>query len=135
MLSDNSVGIKYNDLSNILLHADGEKIQYLDKNFHETLCSVENYPSKIKEMVSQVDHCRKLMNNNIIEAQQSMSSCGLRHLMLTSAQIGSSAVLNRGDDISRLPILQRWFKSGRAIFFWLSDECMQINWFEVSHNS
>ena len=55
MLSDNCDSIKYNDLSNILLYADGEKIQYLYKNFHERLCSVANDPSKIKEMVSQVD--------------------------------------------------------------------------------
>ena len=113
-LSDNSVGIQFNDLSNILLHADGEKIQYFDNSFHETFCSVKNHPSKLKEMVSQVSHCRKFMKENLIEA-------------------GSSAVRNHGDDISRLPVLQRWFKTGRAICLWLSDGCMQINWFEVSH--
>ena len=101
-------------MSNILLHADGEKIQFFDNNFHETFCCVKNHPPKLKEMVLQVTHCRKFMKENLIEA-------------------GSSAVRNHGDDISRLPILLRWFKTGRAICLWLSDGCMQINWFKVSH--
>ena len=97
-----------------MLHADGEKIQYFDKNFRETFCSVGNHPSTLKERVSAVNHCRKYMKENLVEA-------------------GSSAIRNRSDDISRLPVLQRWFKTGRAICLWLSDGCMQINWYEVSH--
>ena len=108
------MGIQFNNLSNILLHADGEKIQFFDNKFQETFCHVNDHPLKLKKMVLQVSHCRKFMKENLIEA-------------------GSSSVRNRGDDISRLPVLQRWFKTGRAICFWLSDGCMQINWFEVCH--
>ena len=114
-LNDDSVGIRFNDSGNILLHADCEKIQYFDSNFKETFCSVQDHPTKLAEKVTAVNHCRKFMKENLIAA-------------------GSSAVRQCGDDLSRLPVLQTWFKTGRAICFWFSDGCMQINWIEVRYS-
>jgi len=110
-LCDNSVGVLYNDSTRIVLHEDGDKLQYVDKDFRETFCTVRDHPSELKKKVSLVDYFRKYMNEHLLKA-------------------GASAAPKEGDDISRLPVLRTWFRTRSAICLWLSDGCMQINWFE-----
>lgn len=110
-LCDNSVGVLYNDSTRIVLHQDGDKLQYVDKDCLEKFCSVTNHPIELKKKVSLVDYFRKYMNEHLLKA-------------------GSQAAPKEGDDICRLPMLRTWFRTRSAICLWLSDGCMQINWFE-----
>lgn len=66
-LCDNSVGVLYNDSTRIVLHEDGDKLQYVDKDFRETFCTVGDHPSELKKKVSLVDYFRKYMNEHLLK--------------------------------------------------------------------
>ena len=51
--------------------------------------------------------------------------------LIHKLKAGSQAAPQNGDDISRLPVLQKWIRTQSAICMLLTDGCMQINWFEV----
>ena len=68
-LCDNSVGVLYNDSTRIVLHEDGDKLQYVDKDFRETFCTVRDHPSELKKKVSLVDYFRKYMNEHLLKVR------------------------------------------------------------------
>ena len=68
-LCDNSVGVLYNDSTRIVLHEDGDKLQYVDKDFRETFCTVREHPSELKKKVSLVDYFRKYMNEHLLKVK------------------------------------------------------------------
>jgi len=113
-LCDNSVGVLYNDSTRIILHENGEQLQYLAKDHTETMCTMTNYPTDLKKKVALVNYFRKYMNEHLLKA-------------------GAAAAPSEGDSLARLPYLRTWFRTRSAICLWLSNGSIQINWFE-SHD-
>jgi len=113
-LSDNSVGVLYNDSTRIVLHQNGEQLTYLDKEYKETVCRKTDYPADLKKKVSLIEYFRKYMTEHLLKA-------------------GAAAAPREGDELARLPHLRTWFRTRSAICLWLSNGTMQINWFE-SHD-
>ena len=68
-MCDNSVGVLYNDSTRIVLHQDGDKLQYVDKECKETFCSVSQHPADLKKKVSLVDYFRKYMNEHLLKVK------------------------------------------------------------------
>lgn len=110
-LSDNSVGVLYNDSTRIVLHQNGEQLTYLDKEYMETVCKKTDYPQELKKKVSLIEYFRKYMTEHLLKA-------------------GAAAAPRDGDELARLPHLRTWFRTRSAICLWLSNGTMQINWFE-----
>ena len=66
-LCDNSVGVLYNDSTRIILHENGEQLQYLAKDHTETMCTMTNYPTDLKKKVALVNYFRKYMNEHLLK--------------------------------------------------------------------
>jgi len=68
-LSDNSVGVLYNDSTRIVLHQNGEQLTYLDKEYVETVCRKTDYPSELKKKVSLIEYFRKYMTEHLLKVR------------------------------------------------------------------
>jgi len=113
-LCDNSVGVLYNDSTRIILHENGDQLQYLSKEMQEIMCTMSTYSADMKKKVALVNYFRKYMNEHLLKA-------------------GAAAAPTEGDPLARLPFLRTWFRTRSAICLWLSNGSIQINWFE-SHD-
>ena len=69
MLSDDSIGVLYNDSTRMILHQNGEQLTYMDKDFHETVFPKSNYPAELKKKVSLIDYFRKYMNEHLLKVK------------------------------------------------------------------
>ncbi|CBY08321.1 unnamed protein product [Oikopleura dioica] len=110
-LCDNSVGVLYNDQTRMILHEDGEQVQYLTKNMKEEMFRLSADKPQLKKKVSLVNYFKKYMNEHLLKA-------------------GAGVAPKEPDQLVRLPFLQTWFRTRRAICLWLSNGSIQINWFE-----
>ena len=66
-LSDNSVGVLYNDSTRIVLHQNGEQLTYLDKEYKEQVCKKTDYPPELKKKVSLIEYFRKYMTEHLLK--------------------------------------------------------------------
>eukprot|EP00118_Oscarella_pearsei_P026386 m.309833 g.309833 ORF g.309833 m.309833 type:complete len:600 (+) comp48146_c0_seq1:94-1893(+) len=109
-LSDNSVGVLFNDNTRILLAADGQNLQYIDREGHEEFHLLCERPDHLKKKVTLLDYFSNYMSE---------------HLLKTGAAMGPK----EGDEIARLPHLRSWFRTRNAIIMHLSLGIFQINFF------
>ena len=64
----------YNDSTRMILHENGEQVQYLNKEMKEEMCLIDKYPSELKKKVSLITYFRKYMNDHLLKV-----SIGLIH--------------------------------------------------------
>lgn len=50
-LCDNSVGVLFNDYTRLIMYADGDSLQYIDKTATESYTSVRSFPSTLNKKV------------------------------------------------------------------------------------
>ncbi|XP_006810544.1 serine/threonine-protein kinase PLK1-like, partial [Neolamprologus brichardi] len=48
-LCDNSVGVLFNDYTRLIMYADGDSLQYIDKTATESYMSVRSFPSTLNK--------------------------------------------------------------------------------------
>lgn len=104
-LCDNSIGVLFNDYTRILLMADENGLQYVDKNNEEKFNTMANYPETLHKKVTLLRYFKNYMNE---------------HLLKT----GERAVDE--DNMTRLPYLQNWFRTRSAIVFMLNNGTVQV---------
>lgn len=73
---------------------------------------MSNTPPAVEKKVTLMRYFRQYMHKHLMSAGQSM--------------------VRKGDELSRLPQLQVWFRTTSAIVFMIADGTMQVNFFEVS---
>ena len=66
-LCDNSVGVLYNDSTRMILHENGEQVQYLNKEMKEEMCFIDRYPTELKKKISLIQYFRKYMNDHLLK--------------------------------------------------------------------
>ena len=69
MLCDNSVGVLYNDSTRMILHANGEQVQYLHKDMREEMATIGVHPSEMQKKISLIKYFRKYMNDHLLKVQ------------------------------------------------------------------
>ena len=67
MLCDNSVGVLYNDSTRMILHENGEQVQYLHKDMREEMCTIGVHPSEMQKKISLIKYFRKYMNDHLLK--------------------------------------------------------------------
>lgn len=50
-LCDNSVGVLFNDYTRLIMYADGDSLQYIDKMAAESYLNVRSYPPTLNKKV------------------------------------------------------------------------------------
>lgn len=108
-LCDNSIGVLFNDYSRIVLMADENNLQYIERSGEEQYHNLKAYPQTMTKKITLLKYFRNYMNE---------------HLLKTGEKSPES------DDLTRLPYLKTWFRTRNAIVFVLTNGTVQV-WFQV----
>nr|XP_006811786.1 PREDICTED: serine/threonine-protein kinase PLK1 isoform X2 [Saccoglossus kowalevskii] len=111
MLSDDSVGVRYNDSTKLLLYANGDTLQYIEKDGGESYYQLKTFPETLTKKVTLLKYFRNYMNENLSKA-------------------GAQMTPRDGDEMIRLPFLNAWFRTRSAIILHLSNGLLQVNFFQ-----
>jgi len=110
-LSDNSVGVLFNDQTRLLLLADGDNLEYIERSGSESYHTLRNFPDHLTKKVTLLKYFRNYM---------------VEHLLRAGGQVQPKAE----DDMVRLPFLRSWFRTRSAIVLHLSNGTLQVNFFQ-----
>ncbi|KRZ97327.1 Serine/threonine-protein kinase PLK1 [Trichinella sp. T8] len=111
-LSDNSVGVMFNDKTKLVLHADERliQLQFIQFNDEEVYCTTENFPEFLKKKVTLMKYFKSYMHEHLLKA-------------------GAHKAPSAGDELARLPSLRDWFRTRSCIVFLLNNGTVQVNFF------
>jgi len=110
-LSDNSVGVLFNDQTRLLLLADGDNLEYIERSGSESYHTLRLFPEGLTKKVTLLKYFRNYM---------------VEHLLRAGGQVQPKAE----DDMVRLPFLRSWFRTRSAIVLHLSNGTLQVNFFQ-----
>ncbi|XP_043945167.1 serine/threonine-protein kinase PLK1 [Protopterus annectens] len=110
-LCDNSVGVLFNDSTRLIMYADGDSLQYIERNNSESYFSVRIYPPTLNKKITLLKYFRNYMSEHLLKA-------------------GANITPREGDELARLPYLRTWFRTRSAIVLHLSNGTVQINFFQ-----
>ncbi|XP_048728781.1 serine/threonine-protein kinase PLK1-like [Ostrea edulis] len=110
-LCDNSVGVLFNDSTRLILLANGENVQYIERDGTEHYHTLKVFPETQTKKVTLLKYFRNYMNEHLLKA-------------------GANMTPREGDDMTRLPFLRHWFRTRSAIVLHLSNGTLQINFFQ-----
>jgi len=113
-LCDNSVGVYFNDATRIVLLADGHNLQYIERNGTESYYTFDKYPENLFKKITLLKYFRNYMNEHLLKLEKANDNGETR----------------KEDDITRLPYLNNWFRTRSAIVFHLTNDTVQINFFQ-----
>jgi len=110
-LNDESIGVVFNDLTKLLLLADGLNIHYIDYEGNEHYYTLNEFPSSVEKKVKLLNYFRNYMKEHLLKA-------------------GANMEVKDEDMLSRIPALKTWFRTSRAVVMHLTNGTMQINFFK-----
>lgn len=110
-LCDNSVGVLFNDYTRLIMYADGDSLQYIDKMAAESYLNVRTYPQTLNKKITLLKYFRNYMSEHLLKA-------------------GANIARREGDELARLPYLSVWFRTKSAIVLHLTNGTVQINFFK-----
>ncbi|XP_054848719.1 serine/threonine-protein kinase PLK1-like [Eublepharis macularius] len=110
-LCDNSVGMRYNDSTCLIMYNDGDSLQYIEQNGSETYFNMESYPDTFNKKITLLKYFQNYMSEHLLKA-------------------GANITPREGDELARLPYLRTWFRTRSAIILHLSNGTVQLNFFE-----
>jgi len=110
-LNDDSIGVVFNDLTKLLLLADGTNIHYIDYDQVEHYYTLNEFPATVEKKVKLLNYFRNYMRDHLLKA-------------------GANMEVREEDQLSRIPALKTWFRTSRAVVMHLTNGTMQINFFK-----
>ncbi|XP_077575861.1 serine/threonine-protein kinase PLK1 [Stigmatopora nigra] len=110
-LCDNSVGVLFNDYTRLIMYADGDSLQYINKKDEESYMSTATFPPALNKKITLLKYFRNYMSEHLLKA-------------------GANMARREGDELARLPYLSLWFRTKSAIVLHLSNGTVQINFFQ-----
>jgi len=108
-LCDNSIGVLFNDFTRIVLMADENNLQYIERDGRESYCSMKKYSADMTKKITLLRYFKNYMQE---------------HLLKTGEKAPEE------DEMTRLPYLLHWFRTRNAIVFMLNDGTVQVNFFQ-----
>ncbi|QQP34719.1 Serine/threonine-protein kinase PLK, partial [Caligus rogercresseyi] len=101
-LSDDSIGVVFNDLTKLLLFQTEGKhdfnIHYIDYGGVEHYYTIQEFPSSVEKKVKLLNYFRAYMKEHLLKA---------------------------GDELSRIPFMKTWFRTSRAVVMHLTNGTVQ----------
>jgi len=110
-LNDDSIGVVFNDLTKLLLLADGQNIHYIDFESTEHYYTMNEFPCTVEKKVKLLNYFRNYMKEHLLKA-------------------GANMEVREEDQLSRIPALKTWFRTSRAVVMHLTNGTMQIDFFK-----
>lgn len=109
-LCENSIGVFFNDITHLILLADGKTMQYIDKT-SEQYYSIDDCPKEMSKKLTLLNYFNTYMNENLLTA-------------------GENAKPREGDEMTQVPHLRAWLRTKSAIIFHLTNGTFQANFFK-----
>ncbi|WAR23042.1 PLK1-like protein, partial [Mya arenaria] len=111
-LSNDSMGVLFNDTSRIILSLDGKSVQYYDMTGRLNAFNADNPPDDLEKKTTLLMYFAKYMDEHLIQG-------------------GNLECSKDSDDISVGSLcLKKWFRTAKAIVLYLSDGTLQVNFFD-----
>lgn len=110
-LSDNSVGVLFNDSTRLILTTNGENVQYIERDGTEHFHTLKAFPDTLTKKMTLLKYFRNYMSEHLLKA-------------------GANMQPREGEEMTRLPFLRTWFRTRSAIVLHLSNGTLQINFFQ-----
>ena len=136
-LSDDTIGVIFNDLTKLLLLVDGKydflytwflvpfyefiliiinisrTIQYVERSGAEHYHTMDQHPPLLSKKVKLLAYFRSYMQEHLIKT-------------------GASVAPRDGDEHLRLPFLRQWFRTSRAVVMHLTSGTLQVTYLFIS---
>eukprot|EP00042_Codosiga_hollandica_P041887 m.378083 g.378083 ORF g.378083 m.378083 type:complete len:673 (+) comp56194_c0_seq6:68-2086(+) len=112
-LTNGSVGVLFNDGTKMVLAPDQNNIEFIDRDSlgaDTTLMTMTAFPDSMSKKVTLLKYFKNYMS---------------LHLLASGTQTKKSA-----DATGNLPHVKKWIRTKHAIGFRLSNQCIQINFFD-----
>ncbi|KAJ3657246.1 hypothetical protein Zmor_016258 [Zophobas morio] len=106
-LSDEGVGVMFNDTTKLIMLPNGINVHYIDKNGKESYMTMESYPRELDKKMKLLSYFSRYMRE---------------HLIMTGA-----SVVREVDSMSRTPHLHQWCRSTSGVLMQLSNGTVQMN--------
>lgn len=106
-LSDESVGVMFNDTTRLVMLSNAINVQYVDKNGDESYMTIDTYPKEYEKKMKLLSYFSRYMRE---------------HLIKTGA-----GVVKELDTMSRTPHLHQWCRSTSGVLMQLNSGTLQMN--------
>ncbi|KAJ8940046.1 hypothetical protein NQ314_010878 [Rhamnusium bicolor] len=106
-LSDEGVGVMFNDTTKLIMLPNGINVHYVDKNGDESYMTVDNYPRQYDKKMKLLSYFSRYMRE---------------HLIKTGA-----SVVKEIDSMSRTPHLHQWCRSTSGVLMQLNNGTVQVS--------
>lgn len=107
-LSDDGVGVMYNDGTRLIMLANGFNIHYINREGDELYYTVKEYPANLEKKMKLMNFFLKYMNEHLMKA-------------------GGSIALKQSDSFSRIPYMHQWFRTQTAVVMQLTNGTVQVS--------
>ncbi|EFN89665.1 Serine/threonine-protein kinase polo [Harpegnathos saltator] len=101
-LSDDGVGVMYNDGTRLIMLPNGFNIHYINREGDELYYTVREYPANLEKKMKLMNFFLKYMNEHLMKA-------------------GDSIAMKQSDSISRIPYMHQWFRTQTAVVMQLTN--------------
>lgn len=112
MLSNDSLGVLFNDTSRILMSPDGRSIQYYDLTGKLSAYTLDCIPEELDRKTTLLQYFARYMDEHLIQGGDLEWSSYM--------DVPWSSIL----------YLKKWFRTTKAIVLYLSDGTLQVNFFD-----
>ena len=110
-LSDDGVGVMYNDGTRLIMLANGFNIHYINREGDELYYTVKEYPANLEKKMKLMNFFLKYMNEHLMKA-------------------GGSIAVKQSDSLSRIPYIHQWFRTQTAVVMQLTNGTVQVNFLD-----
>ncbi|XP_066581564.1 serine/threonine-protein kinase polo [Prorops nasuta] len=110
-LSDDGVGVMFNDGTRLIMLANGFNIHYINREGNELYYTIKDYPTSLEKKMKLMNFFLKYMNEHLMKA-------------------GGSVAVEQSDAMSRIPYIHQWFRTQTAVVMQLTNGTVQINFLD-----
>ncbi|KAI4502511.1 hypothetical protein M0802_002423 [Mischocyttarus mexicanus] len=110
-LSDDGVGVMFNDGTRLIMLANGFNIHYINRDGNELYFTVDDFPTSLDKKMKLMIFFLKYMNEHLLKA-------------------GGSIAVKQSDSLSRIPYMHQWFRTQNAVVMQLTNGTVQINFLD-----
>ncbi|XP_014205549.1 serine/threonine-protein kinase polo [Copidosoma floridanum] len=107
-LSDDGVGVMYNDGTRLIMLANNYNIHYIDRSGEEAYYTTKDFPRSLDKKMKLLNFFLRYMNDHLMKA-------------------GGAVAVHQSDSLARPPYMHQWFRTQTAVVMLLTNGSLQIN--------
>jgi polo-like kinase 1 len=135
ILSDESIGVYFNDSTKVILSPEGDCFDYItrrtqDKPEVRTTYNFEEYPEDLKKKVTLLKHFRNYMLTDSLEKKDGASVGESSLPKPTVKETKTSKLSSETCEPGQAPYVKKWTRNKHAIMFQLSNKIVQVVFFD-----